>query len=150
MVRATSDGQRKVVLTVRDDESSQHDHSEWQTQNKSRIYSVFWNLISVVLLALRWHRMLNLQMSFQDMNIVISLNIKMMLELIDAFRGRETSQTRLSRIREISSSYKLRAVKSIFFPLCEWKANINLRQWNEDIFYLIHLGINLSYFLLGW
>lgn len=63
------------------------------------------------------------------MNIVISLNIKIMLELIDTFRGRETSQTRLSRIREISLSYKLRS-KSIFFPLREWIiANINQSTW---------------------
>lgn len=48
------------------------------------------------------------------MNTVISLNIKIMLELIDAFRGREASQTQLSRIREIGTSYKLRDVKSIF------------------------------------
>ena len=77
------------------------------------------NFISPVLLVLRWRRTLNLQMNFQDMNIVMSLNIKIMLELIDAFRGREVSQTRPSRIREISFTCKLRAVKSIFFPLRE-------------------------------
>ena len=62
------------------------------------------------------------------MNIVISLNIKIMPELIDAFGGREASQTRLSRIREISSSCKLQSMKSIFFPLRECiMANIKLR-----------------------
>lgn len=59
------------------------------------------------------------------MNTVISLNIKRMLELIDTFRGREASQTKLSRIREIGSSHNLRAVKSILLSFTLLNALLN-------------------------